>query len=195
MVDPTDVPRFAKLDVTANFQPYWWSFANGRDDHRVSLVGVERAERFYPIRSIMDHGGAIVAGSDWPITTANPFQGIQAALTHPANQPVAGDASPALDLEKMLEAYTVEGAFINHREKETGSLQAGKAADFIVIDRNLFAIPPEEIGETKVLATFVDGKQVFRKGAGRPSKRRRRTALAKNLIEGRSRNIASSPTL
>jgi predicted amidohydrolase YtcJ len=65
-----------------------------------------------------------------------------------------------VSLDTLLRAYTIEGATLNHRERDTGSLEVGKAADFIILDRDLFAIPPEDIGETRVLATFVDGVQV-----------------------------------
>ncbi|MEO8824821.1 MAG: amidohydrolase [Chthoniobacterales bacterium] len=168
MVSPSDLPRFAKLDVIANFQPFWWSFTKGKDDHRVSLVGIQRAEQFYPVRKILSHGARIVEGSDWPITEANPFHGIEAALVYPANRaPSTDDTGASLDLETLLAAYTIDGAFASHREKEIGSISMGKAADFIVIDRDLFAATPAEVGETIVLSTFVDGKPVFEKGKAR----------------------------
>ena len=69
-----------------------------------------------------------------------------------------------VSLDTLLRAYTIEGATLTHRERDTGSLEVGKAADFIIIDRDLFAIEPEDIGETRVLATFVDGVQVYAAG-------------------------------
>src|SRR5262245_18539976 len=74
--------------------------------------------------------------------------------------PALQSASRRVSLDTLLRAYTIEGATLNHRERDTGSLEVGKAADFIILDRDLFAIPPEDIGETRVLATFVEGVQV-----------------------------------
>jgi predicted amidohydrolase YtcJ len=163
LVDPADIPRFAELGVFANFQPFWM-FADASIEQSVEpLIGPERTARLYEIRSFEQAGTRIVAGSDWPVSTANPFLAIQVGMTR--RDPMDANASvwnPAqrVSLDTLLRAYTIEGATLNHRERDTGSLEVGKAADFIILDRDLFAIPPEDIGETRVLATFVDGVQV-----------------------------------
>jgi predicted amidohydrolase YtcJ len=166
LVDPADIPRFAELGVFANFQPFWM-FRDSSFESVEPLIGPERASRLYEIRSFEQAGTRIVAGSDWPVSTPNPLLAIQVGMTR--RDPTAAGASvwnPAqrVSLETLLRAYTIEGATLNHRERDTGSLEVGKAADFIILDRDLFAIPPEDIGETRVLATFVDGVQVHAAG-------------------------------
>ena len=163
LVDPADIPRFAELGVFANFQPFWM-FADPSIEQSVApLIGPERTARLYEIRSFEQAGTRIVAGSDWPVSTADPLRAIQVGMTR--RDPTDAGASvwnPAqrVSLDTLLRAYTIEGATLNHRERDTGSLEVGKAADFIILDRDLFAIPPEDIGETRVLKTFVDGVQV-----------------------------------
>ena len=163
LVDPADIPRFAELGVFANFQPFWMFKDASIEESVEPLIGPERTERLYEIRSFEQAGTRIVAGSDWPVSTANPLLAIQVGMTR--RDPTDAGASvwnPAqrISLDTLLRAYTIEGATLNHRERDTGSLEVGKAADFIILDRDLFAIPPEDIGETRVLATFVDGVQV-----------------------------------
>ena len=163
LVDPADIPRFAELGVFANFQPFWMFEDASIEESVKPLIGPERTARLYEIRSFEQAGTRIVAGSDWPVSTANPLLAIQVGMTR--RDPMDADASvwnPAqrVSLDTLLRAYTIEGATLNHRERDTGSLEVGKAADFIILDRDLFAIPPEDIGETQVLATFVDGVQV-----------------------------------
>jgi predicted amidohydrolase YtcJ len=163
LVDPADIPRFAELGVFANFQPFWMFADTSIEQSVAPLIGPERTARLYEIRAFEQAGARIVAGSDWPVTTANPLLAIQVGMTR--RDPMDAGASvwnPAqrVSLETLLRAYTIEGATLNHRERDTGSLEVGKAADFIILDRDLFAIPPEDIGKTRVLATFVDGVQV-----------------------------------
>ena len=163
LVDPADIPRLAALGVFANFQPFWM-FADASITENIEpLIGAARTARLYEIRTFEQAGTRIVAGSDWPVSTPNPFLAIQVGMTRrdptDADDPVWNPAQ-RVSLDTLLRAYTIEGATLNHRERDTGSLEVGKAADFIILDRDLFAIPPEDIGETRVLATFVDGVQV-----------------------------------
>ena len=166
LVDPADIPRFAELGVFANFQPFWM-FRDSSFEAVEPLIGPERAERLYEIRSFEQAGTRIVAGSDWPVSDPNPLLAIQVGMTR--RDPMDADApvwNPAqrVSLDTLLRAYTIEGATLNHRERDTGSLEVGKAADFIILDRDLFATPPEDIGDTRVLKTFVDGVQVHAAG-------------------------------
>jgi predicted amidohydrolase YtcJ len=107
----------------------------------------------------------MAAGSDWPVSSMNPLEAIQIALTR---QDLASPKGPALvaeeavDLDTILAAYTINGAYANGQDKETGSIQVGKAADLIVIDRDLFKIRREEIHRAKVVLTLLDGKTVYR---------------------------------
>jgi hypothetical protein len=164
LVDPSDYARFDTLGVAANFQAVWAY----PDDYIVNInlpqVGQERVERMYPIGSLAGAGARIVAGSDWNVTTANPLVAIEVALTRqdPSGRRSAVlNAGEAVDLETMIRAYTVNGAWLMHQEQVTGRLAPGFAADFVLLDRNLFEIPAAEIGEAHVLATFLDGELVF----------------------------------
>jgi predicted amidohydrolase YtcJ len=118
----------------------------------------------YPIRSVHDAGGMLAFGSDWSVSTANPFPQIETALTR---QESIGEATPVfipeerIDLQTAIDAFTINAAFVNRRETETGSIEVGKIADLIVIDQNLFEIAPQDISDTKVLLTLFAGKAVF----------------------------------
>jgi predicted amidohydrolase YtcJ len=163
LVDPADIPRLAELGVFANFQPFWMFADASITESTEPLIGAERTGRLYSIRSFEKTGARIVAGSDWPVSTPNPFLAIEVGITRqdptdPSRPPWNPDQRVSLDT--LLAAYTIQGAIVNHREAETGSLEVGKAADFIILDRNLFEVSPDQIGETRVLATFVDGVQV-----------------------------------
>jgi len=169
LVAPADLPRFAQLGVTANFQPFWMFADDWISEYLVSYIGEERAGRVYPIKSVADTGARIVAGSDWPVSTPNPFQAIQIGITR--EDPARPGSPPWIPAERvsrelLLAAYTINGAWLNHREKETGSLEAGRAADFIILDRNVFTIPASEIGATRVMSTYVDGRLVFQYNPG-----------------------------
>uniref|UniRef100_B8HNK5 Amidohydrolase 3 n=1 Tax=Cyanothece sp. (strain PCC 7425 / ATCC 29141) TaxID=395961 RepID=B8HNK5_CYAP4 len=166
LVDPEDVPRLAALGVTANFQPFWMYADPSIAESTSPLLGEERTARLYPIHTIKMAGAKIVSGSDWPVSTYNPFLAIEVGLTRkdPKNlQSAVWNPEQRVSLDTLLKAYTITGAWLNHRDQETGSLSVGKAADFIIIDRNLYGIPPEQVGDTQVLSTFVDGVEVFKK--------------------------------
>ena len=165
LIDPADVPRFRTLGVVANFQPFW---ANG-DEYIRKLtepeLGPERSRWLYPIRSVHDSGAAIAFGSDWDVSSVNPLDGIEVAITH--REPSAGPGPAWLPEERIglpeaIAGYTIGGAYLDFTERETGSIEAGKAADLIVLDRNLFAIPPDRIHEAKVLWTLLEGREVYR---------------------------------
>ena len=164
LADPADIPRLAALGVFADFQPYWFYADPSITQSTEALIGPERTARLYQMGSFERAGVRLVAGSDWPVSTPDPFLAIQVGMTRrDPSDPNGSVWNPdqRVSLDTLLKAYTIEGATVNHREKDTGSLEAGKAADFITIDRNLFQIPPEEIGKTRVLATFLDGQQVY----------------------------------
>lgn len=164
LVDSADIPRFRQLGVIANFEPFWFFADRWIKEEAPARVGPERVARMYPIREMLDSGAVVSAGSDWTVSSLNPFEAMQVALTRqPIDDPSVEPWLPnqRVNLPELLAAYTINGAYANHQEKETGSLEPGKAADFLVLDRNIFAIPPREIGATKVLRTFVDGVEVY----------------------------------
>jgi len=165
LVDPADIARFRQLDVVANFSPLWAYADPWIDESTLPALGPERTGRLYPMQSFFNAGAVVTAGSDWPVSALNPFEAVQVGVTR---QPVDNSAAPSwipterATLPELLAAYTINGAYANHLEKTTGSLETGKAADFIILDRNLFSTPVHEIVKTRVLRTFLDGKEVYR---------------------------------
>ncbi len=171
MVTEQDIPRFRKLQVCPNVQPFWAQQDAYVKDLTEPVLGKDRSKHLYPIGSLAASGAVLVAGSDWPVSSLNPFDAIEVSIRRrePGNTKVpAWLPDEATDLATMLAAYTINGAYVQHQEKLTGSLEAGKAADFIVIDRNLFEIPPEDIHNTTVLWTVLDGKEVHRNNSFKP---------------------------
>ncbi len=164
IIDPADIPRFASLDVTANFQPLW-AYA---DDYVVDLtlpfISEERAKWMYPIKSVIDAGGKVAFGSDWSVSTANPFPQIETALTRvdaESHNTEVLNPEQRITLQQAIEAFTINAAFVNNQDDSTGSIEKGKLADLIVVDRNLFEIKPSEISDAKVVLTLFEGKPVY----------------------------------
>ena len=172
-VHPDDVPQFVALDVTANVSPVWaypsaFGPVDGSYDYMAFMenkLGKGRAhDTMYLFRSIADSGGRLTGSSDWFYTSLNPFDGIEVAIVRqdPTNEnPDVLDIAEALTLEQAIDAYTINAAFQLRMEQSTGSLEPGKFADFIVLDRNLFDIDPTDISETQVLKTIFNGKVVY----------------------------------
>ena len=163
-VHPDDIARFGELNMTANFQPLW-----AYEDDYISVftrpvVGAERIKWTYPIRAIKDAGGRIAFGSDWAVSSANPLGGIEVAVTRVDPFLHKGDAflpEQAISLEDAIEAYTLNSAYVNFLDDKTGSIEVGKYADLIVLEKNLFDIPVTEISEAKVLLTLLEGNPVY----------------------------------
>jgi predicted amidohydrolase YtcJ len=165
LIDPADIPRFRRLGVAANFQALWAYADLYISDLTLPILGPARSRWLYPIGSVARSGAVIVGGSDWSVSSPNPLLAIQVALTRRGPDDPPGEAwipEERADLTTMLRAYTVNGAWLNHEEAWRGSLEPGKAADLIVLDRDLYAVPPSEIGRAKVLLTLVEGREVFR---------------------------------
>lgn len=163
LIDPADVPRFRELDVIANFQPLW-AFA---DEYitklTVPFLGPERSSRLYPIGTLYRSGALIAFGSDWSVSSPNPLEEIMVAVTRMG--PMGETETPFLPAERInlpeaLAAFTINAAYTNRLEKQTGSIEVGKLADLVVLDRNLFAIPPTQIAKVRVLVTIFEGKEV-----------------------------------
>ncbi|HTG54240.1 MAG TPA: amidohydrolase family protein, partial [Gemmatimonadaceae bacterium] len=164
MIDTLDVPRFAQLGVLANFQPLWAYRDSYVHDLTEPVIGPERSSRLYPLGSVARTGGTIVAGSDWNVSSINPLEAIQVAVTRrDPDGPPGPPWLPAevVSLDRILAAYTIVGARANFQENETGSITVGKAADLIVLDHDLTAISPFEIHATHVLLTMLEGRVVF----------------------------------
>jgi predicted amidohydrolase YtcJ len=161
---PEDLGRFQELDVIANISPYW-AFPNEWSASFSPILGAERAAWMYPFRALADRGALLTAGSDYPFTPLDPMLAIEVGMTRrdPENgTSPAMTAAQALALEDLLAAYTINAAHQLYREDLTGSIEVGKWGDLVVLDRNLFDIPPDEISETRVLLTVLEGEIVYR---------------------------------
>lgn len=163
-IDPADVPRFKELDVVADLSPIIW-YPSPIVEAIRQAVPEERAKRFWPNRDLLEAGALMAAGSDWPVMpTPDPWLGIEGMVTRRnphGDFPGALWPEQALDLATVLEIYTINPARAMGIDGITGSLEAGKSADFIVLDRNLFQIPAEDLADTKVLTTYFEGQPVY----------------------------------
>jgi len=163
LIDEADIPRFAELNVAANFQ-CMWCYPDVYIDLAVDIVGEERVKQFYPVRSIKNTGAMLVGGSDWDVSSLNPLDAIETAVRRQDPYEESGRVlgeNQEIDLITALDMYTRNAAYIMRLENKTGSIEVGKRADLIVLDRNLFDIPVIEINEARVLLTIMDGKTVY----------------------------------
>lgn len=162
-VDPAEVPRFSALQVVADLSPIMWFPCVIVEAIRQSVPS-ERVDRLWPNRALLEAGCLIAAGSDWPVVPdPDPWLGIQGLVTRqdPTGQfPGTLWAEQALPLQAALEAYTVNCARALRIDDLTGTLEAGKSADFVVLDQHLFDIPANALAKTKVLATCFEGQVV-----------------------------------
>jgi predicted amidohydrolase YtcJ len=164
LIDKDDLPRFKALKTGATVQAYWAQKDKYISELSEPILGKERSQRLYPLRSLRDNGATIIGGSDWPVTTLNPLDAIEVAITRRA----PGDTKTPtwlpdqqVGLDTMLNAYTINGAWVAHQDNRTGSIEVGKSADLIVLERDLYRIAPETIHSTSVLMTYTDGELVF----------------------------------
>ncbi len=172
LIDPADIPRFRDLGVIANFQAFW---ANG-DEYLTRLtepaLGPKRSPWLYPIASVVRTGAVVSGGSDWSVSSLNPLDAIEVGITHQQlDQPHQRPWNPAerVDLATMIAMYTINAAYQNHLERETGSIEVGKLADLVVLDRNLFDARAQEIHSVRVLRTLLQGRTVFKRDPVPPS--------------------------
>lgn len=162
VIDPADQPRFATLGVTAVFQPLW-SCNEPYMDLTKERIGSVRSQYIYPVGSVEKFGGRVAYGADWSVASADPLLGIEVALTRVApegNLPPLG-AGERVTLAQAIRSYTLDVAYVNHLDQETGSIETGKSADFVVLDQDLFKLDARRIHEAKVLMTMYKGKPVF----------------------------------
>jgi hypothetical protein len=162
LINPADFPRFKELGVIANFQLLWAERDDYVDKATIAYLGPQRSRDLYPARSLRDAGALIVGGSDWGVSSFDAFAAMEHAITrsegrgHPALLP-----EQSLTLQDMIDAYTINAASALKQESITGSLEAGKRGDFIVLDRDIFSIDPFELHDTQVRATYLDGREVY----------------------------------
>lgn len=171
VVHPDDVPRFAELGVTANIQALWAAHEPQMDELTIPFIGPERAARQYVFGDLLRSGARLAAGSDWAVSSANPLRACHVAVNRSLQGATGAQAEPflpgqSLDLAEALAAYTIGSAYVNHLDDETGTIEPGKLADLVVLDRDPFAGPTSEIGSTGVFATFVQGEPVYLAASG-----------------------------
>ena len=169
VIHPDDIARFRELGVVANAQPYWACHEGQMDRLTIPFLGPERASWQYPFRSLRAAGATLAMGSDWSVSTANPLLEMEVAVTRVSD--VSRGEQPAflpeerIELVDALAAFTAGTAWVNHLDREVGTLEVGKAADLVILDRDLFDRGAGAIGEARVVGTFIDGAPVFEDAA------------------------------
>ena len=164
LVHPDDFPRFAELNVSTTFQALWAYPDSYITEINLPAVGAERVQRMYPVRSLQRAGARIVGGSDWSVSSVNPLDAIETALRRQdPDDLVQGtlNAEEAVTLDTMLAAYTRDAAWVMHQDDVVGSIEVGKRADLVLLDRDLYRIPAEDINTTTVQLTLFDGDVVY----------------------------------
>lgn len=160
-LSPEDIERFAELGIIVSVQPY-----HAIDDGRWAeeLIGPERIKTTYPFNTLFNSNATVVFGSDWPVAPATPLDGIYAAVTRQTLDGANPDGwipEEKISAEQALLAYTKNAAFASFEEHRKGTLEPGKLADFVVINKNLLKVNPTEIKDLKILQTYLGGKKVF----------------------------------
>jgi predicted amidohydrolase YtcJ len=172
VVHPDDLPRFRRLGVTANFQPLW-AYADGQMvDLTIPFLGEERSAWQYPIGAIARQRSPLAFGSDWPVSSPDPLAEMHVAVTRtrvPEPGTIGEEEEGAflpeqrVDLSTAVHAFTLGSAYVNHLDDVTGSISAGKHADLVVLDRDIFKLDRRDggISSARVLLTMVGGEKVF----------------------------------
>jgi len=179
VIDPDDIPRFAALGAYADFQPLWAYPDPYITELTWPVIGEERSEWLYPMGAVLEAGGTLVAGSDWSVSSMNPFEAIEVAVTRQDPWIDGGDVltpQHRIDRTAALRAYTSEGAKASFSDALLGSLEVGKRADFIRLDRDPFTIDAYELSDVQVQETWLDGDRIFVRTGAEPEKPRARRA-------------------
>jgi predicted amidohydrolase YtcJ len=163
VIHPDDIGRFAPLGMVANAQPYWAVHEGQMDRLTIPFLGPERSTWQYPFGSLLRAGARLAMGSDWSVSTADPLAQIEVAVNrvselHRDRDPFLPDERITLD--EALAAFTIGSAYVNHLDTETGTLEAGKLADLVVLDRDIHAPDAGPPGDARVIGTFVEGAAV-----------------------------------
>jgi predicted amidohydrolase YtcJ len=163
-VASADIPRFGKVGVIASMQPLHSYPDADTLEVWARNAGADRASRAWAWKSIANTGGHLAFGSDWPVVTLNPWEGIQTAVTRQTTEgkPDGGFVpEQRITVEEAVRGYTLGAAYAGRREKTEGSIERGKLADLIIVSQNIFDVDPHHLAETKVLTTMVGGRVVY----------------------------------
>ncbi len=172
VVHPDDLARFRDLGVAANCQPLWALLEEQMTDLTIPFLGEERAARQYQFATLHRSGAVLAFGSDWPVSSPDPLLEMYVAVNRKAPPEYAyAQAEIAsrevflpeerVNLPTALAAFTMGSAYVNHLDDSTGSIEPGKYADLVVLNQNLFELPPTEIHQAKVELTLVQGERVY----------------------------------
>ena len=159
-----DIARFGELGVVANVTPYWAVLSGYVRDLTLPFVSPEAGGSMYPFGSILRAGGRLAFGSDWNVSTPDPLLQLEVAVTRrrPGQEGDQGFLPhERLTLEEAIAAATIDSAYVNHLDQDTGSIEPGKLADLVVLDRDLFDRGAGAIGEARVVTTLVEGDVVY----------------------------------
>lgn len=164
VIDPDDLPRFAALGAYADFQPLWAYPEEYIRELTWPVIGEERSESLYPLQAVLDAGGALVAGSDWSVSSMNPLEAIEVAVTRQDPWADGGDVltpQHRVGVEDALRAYTSEAARAIFSEDRLGTLEVGKLADLVVLETDPLLVQPHALSDIRVLQTYLGGTKVF----------------------------------
>lgn len=172
VIHPDDIPRFARLGVVANAQPLWATYDGQMLHLTIPFLGEERSGWQYPLASLVRAGAILAGGSDWSVSSANPMWEMGVAVHRRAPQEytdLVGEEAARrvflpderIDLATAMRAFTMGSAYVNHLDDHTGSIEVGKLADLVVVDRDLFEQDILGLAEARVQLTLVGGERVF----------------------------------
>ena len=158
---PSEIPRFGKQYVIASMQPY-----HEADDGRwcEKRIGAERSKGTYAFRTLLDSGATLAFGSDWPVATLNPLEGIKAAVTRQTldgKHPEGWFPEQKITLDEAIRAFTSGSAYAEFADQAKGTITVGKLADVVVLDRDIYKIPAADIDQARVMLTLMDGRVVY----------------------------------
>jgi predicted amidohydrolase YtcJ len=165
VVDEAEVPRFAETDAVANLQALWASHEPQLDELTLPFLRDGAEERHYPFGDFARAGVRLAAGSDWPVSSADPMDAVHIAVTrvHPGSTAAPlGGAHQRLDLETAMAAYTSGSAYVNHRDHDTGWVREGYLANLVVLSPDPFSVPAEDIHHATVQSTWIEGELAYR---------------------------------
>ena len=168
VVEEAEAARFAEVGAIANMQALWACHEDQLDELTLPFLQEGAETRQYPFGDLVRHGARLAAGSDWPVSSADPMAAIHIAVSRVALDSDAeplGGARQRLDLATAMAAYTSGSAYVNHRDHDTGHIRAGYLANLVVLDPDPFRLAPEQIHRSTVVSTWIEGEPVYSRTA------------------------------